>query len=181
MDEAKVLEQWEEEERAVRARLRPLAAPSPRVDIARLSGREVLQAISAGELPPPPICQLLDFWPLRVGDGSAIFQGRPAPSHYNPLGTVHGGWLTALLDSALGCAVHSQLPAGKSYVTVEIKVNFVRPLTTAARLVRAEGRLIQLGRQVGTADGRLVGADGRLYAHATATCMVPDLPTRAAS
>jgi uncharacterized protein (TIGR00369 family) len=94
--------------------------------------------------------------------------------HYNPMGTVHGGWFATLLDSAVGCAVHSTLPAGKGYTTLELKLNLVRALTDAVPLVRAEGRVLHAGRQVATAEGRLVGPDDRLYAHATTTCLIFD-------
>jgi len=99
--------------------------------------------------------------------------------HYNPLGTVHGGWFATLLDSAVGCAVHSTLPAGKAYTTLELKLNIVRALTDAVPLVRAEGKVLHAGRQVATAEGRLVGPDGRLYAHATTTCLIFDQPASA--
>lgn len=140
---------------------------------------EVLDAISAGELPPPPMGETLDFVPIRMAPGLAVFQGRPQRHHYNPLGTVHGGWFATLLDSAVGCAVHSTLPAGRGYTTLEIKINLVRALTDAVPLVRAEGKVIHVGRQVGTAEGRIVGPDGKLYAHATTTCMIFDYPTAA--
>lgn len=112
----------------------------------------------------------------RVGvrAGLAVFQGHPKLEHYNPLGTVHGGWTATLLDSAMGCAVHSMLSAGRGYTTLEFKLNFVRPLTDAVPLVRAEGKLIHGGKQVATAEGRLVGPDGKLYAHATTTCLIFD-------
>jgi uncharacterized protein (TIGR00369 family) len=106
--------------------------------------------------------------------GHALFQGRPRANHYNPLGTVHGGWFAALLDSAVGCAVHTTLPAGKAYTTLELKLNFVRPLTDAVPVVRAEGRILHSGRQVATAEGKLFGPDGKLYAHATTTCLIFD-------
>ena len=112
--------------------------------------------------------------PVEVGDGHAVFQGEPQFKHYNPLGTVHGGWFATLLDSAVGCAVHSSLPAGKAYTTLELKVNIVRALTDQVPLVRAEGRVVHGGKQVATAEGRLVGPDGRLYAHASTTCLVFD-------
>jgi uncharacterized protein (TIGR00369 family) len=109
--------------------------------------------------------------------GSATFQGKPQRRHYNPIGTVHGGWFAALLDSAVGCAVHSTLPAGKGYTTLELKLNLVRPLTDPVPLVRAEGHVIHAGRHVATAEGRIVGPDGKLYAHATTTCLVVDFPS----
>jgi uncharacterized protein (TIGR00369 family) len=106
-----------------------------------------------------------------------VSQGRPQHKHYNPLGTVYGGWFATLLDSAVGCAVQSTLPAGKGYTTLELKLNIVRALTDAVPLVRSEGRIVQGGRQVATADGRGVGPDGELYAHATTTCLIFDQPT----
>jgi uncharacterized protein (TIGR00369 family) len=109
--------------------------------------------------------------------GTAVFQGRPQYRHYNPMGMVHGGWFATMLDSALGCAVHSTLPAGKAFTTLELKVNMVRGLNDRVPLVRAEGTVIHAGRQVATAEGRIVGADGRLYAHATTTCLIFDHPT----
>ena len=141
------------------------------------SGLETLQAIFAGELPSPLIGATLDFIPIQMDVGVAVFQGRPQLRHYNPLGAVHGGWFATLLDSALGCAVHSVLPAGKGYTTLELKVNIVRALTEAVPLVRAEGKLIHLGRQMATSEARLVAADGKLYAHGTTTCLVFDLPS----
>jgi uncharacterized protein (TIGR00369 family) len=137
-----------------------------------LSGMEVFEAIFAGELPAPPMGETLDFVPIRMEPGLAVFQGRPLRRHYNPLGTVHGGWFATLLDSAVGCAVHSMLPAGKGYTTLELKVNLVRPLTDSVPLVRAEGKVIHTGRQVATAEGRIIGPDGKLYAHATTTCLL---------
>lgn len=176
MDVKQVLLDWESEEQAVRARLRPSDAPPPTTQALGLSGLEVFEAIFAGELPAPPMGVTLDFVPIRMEPGLAVFQGRPMRRHYNPLGTVHGGWFATLLDSAVGCAVHSTLPAGKGYTTLEIKVNLVRSLTDSVPLVRAEGKVIHTGRQVAMAQGRIVGPDGKLYAHATTTCMVFDYP-----
>jgi uncharacterized protein (TIGR00369 family) len=172
VDVNQVLRDWASEEQTVRARLRPSGAPKPTKRVRHLSGMEVLEAIFAGELPAPPMGETLDFVPIRVEPGLAVFQGRPLRRHYNPLGTVHGGWFAALLDSAVGCAVHSTLPAGKGYTTLEIKINLVRALTDSVPLVRAEGKVIHAGRQVATAEGRIMGADGKLYAHATTTCLI---------
>jgi uncharacterized protein (TIGR00369 family) len=105
-----------------------------------------------------------------------VFQGRPQLRHYNPLGTVHGGWIATLLDSCVGCAVHVSLPAGKGYTTAELKVNYVRAVTEKVGLVRAIGSVIHLGNRMATADGRLVGPDGTLYAHASTTCFIFDAP-----
>ncbi|MFT0737415.1 PaaI family thioesterase [Ralstonia wenshanensis] len=172
-------ERWMADEATVRARLRdPDTAPQGQV--AGRSGMEVFEAIFAGELPPPPIGDTLDFVPIHMALGEAIFQGRPQRRHYNPLGTVHGGWFATLLDSAVGCAIHTTLPAGKGYTTLELKVNMVRPLNDGVPLVRAEGKVIHAGRQVATAEGRIVGPDGKLYAHATTTCLIFDHPAFAA-
>jgi uncharacterized protein (TIGR00369 family) len=170
---------WREEEDAVRARLSATAGYARADQVNDRTGLETLEAIFTGELPRPPIGDTLDFVPIHVERGLAVFQGRPQGKHYNPLGTVHGGWFAALLDSAVGCAVHSTLPAGKGYTTLELKLNIVRPLTDAVPLVRAEGKLVHGGRQVATAEGRLVGPDGKLYAHATTTCLIFDRTTPA--
>lgn len=143
-----------------------------------MSGLQVFEAIFAGDLPAPPIGETMDFIPIHMEEGVAVFQGKPMLRHYNPLGTVHGGWFCTLLDSAVGCAVHTTLPAGKGYTTLEIKVNMLRTLTDAVPLVRAEGKVIHAGRQVATAEGRIVGPDGKVYAHATTTCMIFDLPSK---
>jgi uncharacterized protein (TIGR00369 family) len=175
---------WAAEEKAVRARLSEAPGVARPEQIVGRTGMEVLDAIFAGELPPAPIGDTLDFVPIHMEPGVAVFQGRPRHRHYNPLGTVHGGWFAALLDSALGCAVHTALPAGKAFTTLELKINIVRALTDAVPLVRAEGKLIHAGRQVATSEARLVGPDGKLYAHATTTCLVFDQPSalhRAAS
>jgi len=176
MDVTQVLTAWESEEQAVRARLRPTDAPPPAVNVPGMSGMEILKAIFAGELPAPPMGQTLDFVPIRMEPGLAVFQGRPRRQHYNPMGTIHGGWFATLLDSAVGSAVHTTLPAGKGYTTLEIKVNLVRPLTASVPLVRAEGKVIHTGRRVATAEGRIIGPDGKLYAHATTTCMIFEHP-----
>ena len=129
-----------------------------------------------GQLPMPPISETLDFWPVEWEPGRMVFQGMPAKAHYNPLGSVHGGWIAAILDSAVGCAVHSALPAGTGYTTVELKINYVRAVTAESGPLRAEGKVIHVGKQVATAEGRLHDAKGRLYAHASTTCLVFTLP-----
>ena len=173
-------QRWEAEEAAVRARNASGGQSGPGVaryeQVAGKSGLEVFEGIFAGELPFPPIGATMDFIAVHVEKGNAVFQGRPSERFYNPLGTVHGGWFAAMLDSAVGCAVHSALPAGKSYTTLELKVNMIRALTKAVPLVRAEGSVIHVGGQVATAEARLVGPDGKLYAHATTTCLVFDFP-----
>jgi len=137
-----------------------------------LSGLEYLQKIVAGELPRPPISALLNFGLVELSEGHAVFAVEPAEYHYNPIGVVHGGLAATLLDSAMGCAVHSMLPAGAGYTTLELKVNFVRAMTAETGLVRCEAKLIHLGGRTATAEGRIVDADGKLYAHATTTCLI---------
>jgi uncharacterized protein (TIGR00369 family) len=173
-----VLARWQADETKVRARLATATGVARHEQVADRSGLEIFAAIFAGELPRPPIGETLDFVPIHIEHGVAIFQGQPQLKHYNPLGTVHGGWIATLLDSAVGCAIHSTLPAGKAYTTLELKINFVRPLMQAVSLIRAEGRVIHAGRQVATAEGKLTGPDGKLYAHATTTCLIFDRPPR---
>jgi len=147
--------------------------PRVLVEAARgLSGLEFLQRIVAGELPPPPIAALLKFELAELSEGQAVLAVEPAEYHYNPIGVVHGGVAATLLDSAMGCAVHSALPAGAGYTSLEIKVNFVRPLTAETGRVRCEAKLIHLGGRTATAEGRVVDEAGKLYAHGTTTCLI---------
>lgn len=167
------LARWRADEARVRANIREFGVARPE-QIVGLSGIQVFEAMFEGRLPAPPIGDTLDFVPVLVEPGFAVFQGAPKFGHYNPLGTVHGGWFATLLDSAVACAVHSTLPVGKAYTTIELKTNIVRALTDKVPLVRAEGRVVHGGNQVATAEGRLFGSDGRLYAHASTTCLVFD-------
>ena len=139
---------------------------------AGLSGLEYLHKIVAGELAPPPIGLLLDFRIAEISEGHAVFLVTPAEFHYNPIGVVHGGVAATLLDSAMGCAVHSTLPAGASYTTLEIKVNYVRAMTAETGEVRCEAKVIHVGGRTAMAEGRIVDAAGKLYAHATTTCII---------
>ena len=173
-----VLLQWQAEEAAIRARQTHPASPLPIAAVTGRPGVDVLHDMLDGRLPGAPIAQTLDFLLVRVAPGEAIFQGRPGPRFMNPLGGVHGGWYATLLDSALGCAVHTTLQAGRGYTTLELKVNLVRAIGPEVLLVRAEGRTLHVGRQVATAEARLVGPDGKLYAHATTTCLFFDPPTQ---
>ena len=168
------LANWQVDDSRIRATLGSVGITSP-AQLASMSGQSFFDAMFAGELPSPPIGETLDFIPIHIEDGNAIFQGRPSQQHYNPLGSVHGGWFCTILDSAVGCAIHSTLPAGKGYTTLEIKVNMIRALTKAIPLVRAEANIIHVGRQTATAEGRIVGPDGKLYAHATTTCLIFDM------
>ncbi len=137
-----------------------------------MSGIDFLRAMVNGEIPVPPMAMTLDFQLLEVEPGRAVFGCEPAEFHYNPIGVVHGGLASTILDSAMGCAIHSTLPAGTGYTTIELHVNLLRPLTRDIGLVRCEAEVIHLGRQVATAQGRLLDANGKLYAHGTTTCMI---------
>ena len=159
MHAEETLARWRADEAAVRSRRGEIGVARPD-QVAGLSGMEMFQAMFDGRLPSPPIGHTLDFLPVHIEPGFAVFQGKPGLAHYNPLGTVHGGWFATMLDSAVGCAVHSILPAGKGYTTLELKINIVRALTDRVALVRAEGRVIHPGNQVATAEGKLFGPDG---------------------
>lgn len=135
-------------------------------------GLSFLRGIVDGTLPSPPIAATLGFALVEVERGRALFQGVPAFAHYNPIGVVHGGYAATLLDSASGCAVHTTLAKGEAYTTLELKLNLVRPLTKDTGRISAEGRIIHRGRTIATADGYLRDAAGRLYAHATTTCII---------
>jgi uncharacterized protein (TIGR00369 family) len=171
---------WIAEEDAVNERLN--AGPGPGLarpdQIAGKTGLEMMQAMLRAEIPYAHIAKTLSFQLIEVAPGRAVFQGTPLPEHLNPLGTIHGGWFATLLDSALGCAVHTMMPVGRSYTTAELGVNLVKALTPKVLRIRAEGKVIHCGRQLATAEARLVGADGTLYAHATTTCLVFEMPNR---
>ena len=172
MDVEETIERWRAEEAEVRARMAKETGWARPEQVAGKSGLEIFRAMFAGEVPRAPIGDTLDFVLLKVEPGYAVFQGKPQARHYNPLGSVHGGWFATLLDSAVGCAVQSTLPAEKGYTTLQLNVNIVRAITEKVPLVRAEGRVVHAGGQVATAEGRLTGPDGKLYAHATTTCLV---------
>jgi uncharacterized protein (TIGR00369 family) len=172
------LETWLVQEQAVKATLD--AGPGPGVatpqQVAGMTGLQQMQALLDGKIPYAAIAKTLDFTIMEVEPGRAVFQGTPGPAHLNPMGGIHGGWYATLLDSALGCAIHTMLPAGRGYTTAELSVNLVRAIGTRALRVRAEGKVIHCGRQLATAEARIVGPDGTLYAHATTTCLVFELP-----
>ena len=141
-------------------------------EIAGMTGLQVMQALIDGKLPAPPIAQTLSFWLVEVGDGLAVFEGETGPHVLNPLGIVHGGWALTLIDSATGVAGHTLLPPGVGYTSVETKANFTRPIRQDTCRVRAEGRVVSRGRQIMTAEARILDAEGRLLAHGTSTLMV---------
>jgi uncharacterized protein (TIGR00369 family) len=173
------LEAWLVQEQAVRATLD--VGPGPGVakpeQVAGMTGLEMMQALLHGKIPYAAIAKTLDFTIVEVEPGRAIFQGTPGHTHLNPMGGIHGGWYATLLDSALGCAIHTLLPAGRGYTTAELSVNLVKAINPAKTLrVRAEGKVIHCGRQLATAEARILGPDGTLYAHGTTTCLVFELP-----
>ena len=137
-----------------------------------LSGLEFLHRIASGQIPPPPVAELIGFRPTYVMPGRVVFAYEPREEHYNPLGTVHGGIVTTVLDTVMGCAVQSQLAAGVSYITIELKTSFVRPVKLASGPLRAEGTVVHAGSRVATAEAKLLDPEGKLFAHATSTCLV---------
>ena len=147
--------------------------PTPTANAARQkSGAALFAAMLNGSLPAPPIADTLDFTLAEAGEGTAVFTINCSEFHYNPIGSVHGGVIATLLDSAMSCAVHTRLPAGHAYTTVEMKVNFVRPILADTGPLRCIGSVIHGGRRIATAEGKLVDAEGKLYAHGTTTCLI---------
>ena len=138
----------------------------------RMTGLDFLRAIRDGDLPPPPIAVLLGFSLTEVEPGHAVFECTPGEQHYNPIGVVHGGLAMTLLDSAMGCCVQTRVPAGSGYTTLEAKTNLVRAITEKTGRLRAIGKVVHIGSRIATAEGRLEDASGKLYAHASTTCIV---------
>ena len=171
------LEAWLNQEQQVRALTMAGAGAggATPAQMAGINGLQVMQAALKGELPFAAIAKTLDFMLIEVSEGRAVFQGTPGPAHLNPMGGIHGGWYATLLDSALGCAVHTLMPEGRAYTTAELSVNIVKSISPKVSRVRAEGKVIHCGRQLATAEARLFGPDGTLYAHATTTCLVFEL------
>ena len=145
---------------------------SKRPEAAGMSGKELLQAVIDGHLPQIPIAETMSFRLVEVGDGFAVFEGDPGPHVLNPTGSVHGGWALTLIDSATACAALTLLPAGSLYTTIETKGNLSRPITLETGRVRAEGRVVSQGRQIISAEAKLLSLDGRILAHGTSTIMV---------
>jgi uncharacterized protein (TIGR00369 family) len=147
-------------------------APMPLEAVRTMSGLELLRAALAGKLPLAPMAALMNMRFAEVEEGRVVFAGTPGTQHYNPLGAVHGGYAATLLDSAMGCAVHTTLPAGVGYTTLEFKVNLVRAMSADTGEVLCEGRLVHRGRSIATAEGTLCGPDGKVIAHGSTTCMI---------
>jgi uncharacterized protein (TIGR00369 family) len=139
---------------------------------ATMSGMELFAAMAEGRVPPPPIMQTLDFSGFSFEEGRVAFSLTPQEFHYNPLGSVHGGVYAALLDSACGCAVHTRLPAGVFYTSLDLSVKFLRPVTIATGMISAEGSVVHLGRRTALAEARIADSDGKVYATATSSCLI---------
>ena len=137
-----------------------------------MAGIDFLRAMRDGKVPHPPICAVLDYRLVEVEPGHAVFEISPGEQHYNPIGVVHGGIAMTLLDSAMGCAVQTQMPAGGGYTTLEAKTNLVRPISSETGRLRAIGKVVHVGKRVATAEARLEDPSGKLFAHATSTCIV---------
>ena len=149
---------------------------TPTEVMASMPGIGFVRAIFAGELPSPPIMQTIEPFDCTAEPGVVALHSIPGFRHYNPIGSVHGGYAATLLDSAMGLAVHSMLPPGTGYTTLEFKVSFIRGMTKDTGPVRSEGRTLNVGRRTATAEARITDATGRLLAHATTTCLVFEIP-----
>lgn len=147
-------------------------APLPMREIAGLTGLEILEQMLDGRLPLPPFGATMDIAPVSVAEGQIVFSGRPSAAFLNPMGTVHGGWIATILDSAMGCAVQSTLKPGQAYTTTSMNLNYVRTLMPGDIELRCEATALFSGRRTATAEGRLLDATGRLIAHGTKTCLV---------
>lgn len=141
-------------------------------ELASMTGLEVMQAVCDGRLPAAPISRVLGIDMVEVAPGFVAFAGEGREDFFNPLGMVHGGWAATLLDSCMGCAVHTTMPRAAGYTTLEIKINYIRAIAAASGMLRAEGRVVHKGRRTATAEGRIVDRDGKLYAHGTTTCLI---------
>jgi uncharacterized protein (TIGR00369 family) len=158
--------------------------PAPKIEygvtptevMASMAGVDFVRAIFEGRLPAPPIMQTVEPFDSTAEPGIVVFHSVPAFRHYNPIGSVHGGYAATLLDSAMGLAVHSALPAGTGYTTLEFKISFIRGMTKDTGVVRTEGRTMNVGRRAATAEARITDSKGRLLAHATTTCLVFEIP-----
>jgi uncharacterized protein (TIGR00369 family) len=144
-------------------------------EVGRRSGLELLQAMSRGELPAPPITHLMGTGRIEAEHGRVVVTLEPREFHYNPLGTIHGGVLATLLDTATGCAVHSTLPVGVGYTTLDLTTKFLRPASIASGVLTCEGTIISKGRRTALAQARITDSHGGLVAHATSSCMLFDL------
>jgi uncharacterized protein (TIGR00369 family) len=148
--------------------------------MASMAGIDFVRAIFDDRLPSPPIMQTIEPFDSTAEPGVVVFHSTPGFRHYNPIGSVHGGYAATLLDSAMGLAVHSMLPPGTGYTTLEFKISFIKGMTKDTGVVRSEGRVLNVGRRAATAEARITDAKGRLLAHATTTCLVFEIPRETA-
>jgi len=157
-------------------------APTPRYDVlptslmASMPGLDFVRKIFSGELPQPPIMENVEPFDSTAEPGVVVFHSVPGFRHYNPIGSVHGGYAAILLDSAMGLAVHSMLPVGTGYTTLEFKISFIRGMSKDSGTVRTEGKTLNVGRRAATAEARITDSKDRLIAHATTTCLVFEIP-----
>jgi len=159
-----------------RTRTYEWADPLEIAEIAKkMSGNNFLEGVLKGELPGPPVAATLDFHPLSLEIGKVSFEFIPQEFHYNPLGSVHGGVISTILDTVMGCALHSKLSQGIAYTTLELKVNFIKAVTEKSGRMIAEGRLIHSGKTTALIEADLKNEKGILYAHGTSTCMLFNL------
>jgi uncharacterized protein (TIGR00369 family) len=152
----------------------------PRQVAASMSGLEFLQGLLDRAHPAPPFSEVADIWPVSLEPGRVTFEAMPSARFYNPMGTVHGGWIAILLDTAMGCAVHSTLKAGQAYTTLEMKTVFTRPVFETTGKLRCEGVLLHAGGRVASSEGKVFDAAGRLVAHGSETCLIMDIDGRRA-
>jgi uncharacterized protein (TIGR00369 family) len=148
--------------------------------MAAMAGLDFVRGILDGSLPAAPIMQTIEPFDSSAEQGLVVMHSIPGFRHYNPIGSVHGGYAATLLDSAMGLAIHTMLPAGTGYTTLEFKISFIKGMTKDMGQVRSEGRTLSVGRRAATAEGRITDAKGRLLAHATTTCLVFEIPQDAA-
>lgn len=152
----------------------------PHGDVETSTGLELLQRVVAGDYPAPGIGATMNFALVEVSEGRAVFQGLPGPRHFNPLGSIHGGWAATVLDSALGCCIHTLLARGEGYSTVEMKVNYLRPISEKTGIVTCEGKIVSKGRTLAVSEARLTDANGKLLAIGTETCAIFPIANMAA-
>ncbi len=150
----------------------PIRAPLPADALRGTAGLDLMRAMIDGSLPGAPIAGLMNMRGVHADHGVIVFEGIPGPEHYNPLGSVHGGYAATLLDSCMGCAVHTTLPAGTGYTSIDINITYVRAITAATGPVTAHGEVINVGRRVGTVRGTLTDATGKVLAHGTSSCLI---------
>lgn len=175
MDEADTVESWNRQRERAKAAMHAGGGRFGLADGKALAGKtglQIMQGLLSGELPRPYMADTMDVALIEVGPGHAVFQATPQLKHYNPMGVVHGGWFATLLDFALGCAVQTTLGAGSGYTTAQLSVQLVRAATVDTGPLRAIGKAVHSGRQMATSEARIVAPDGKLFAHATTTCMV---------